>query len=160
MRFFINFFFLRNALKYCIESANKFYVTFSWWWRWRWWNNGERRSWWRGYRAHWHRRGVTHGVIWLTWERMTLIISRGRTERRVLGCLCLPSPCGDVVDDGVLVEVGDTVLLLERVVEVDWPGKGMTLIETKGVIAKRVLVCLLSPVHLPTSPDPQPILVK
>lgn len=72
----------------------------------------------------------------------------------------LPSLCGDAVDDRVRVEVGGTVVMLERMLDVEYPGKGMTLIKTRDVTARRVLACLLSSVHLHTSPDPQPILVK
>ena len=63
----------------------------------------------------------------------------------------LPLAGDDVVDDGVLVEVGGSVLLLGEVV--DSPGKRIILIERRGVTGRRVLVCLLSFVPpLPSSP--------
>ena len=54
----------------------------------------------------------------------------------------LPSAGGEVVDDGVLMEIGVTVVLLGRMLEVDSPGKRMTLIERRGVAERRVLGCL------------------
>jgi len=66
---------------------------------------------------------------------------------------CLPSLGGGVVDDGVLVEVGSTVVLLEGVVDRPRPGERMTFIERRSVTGRRVLVCLLSSVPpLPSSP--------
>ena len=85
----------------------------------------------------------------------------------------------DVVDDGVMVEVGCTVVLVAMVDEtviklvdsesiksgvhtelidinmeelmtsVDLPGKRITLIESRGVAGRRILVCLWSPPTLP-----------
>ena len=64
---------------------------------------------------------------------------------------CLPLARGDLVDDGVLVEVGGTVVLLEGVV--DLPGKRITFIGGRSVTGRRVLMCLLSSVPpLPSSP--------
>ena len=64
---------------------------------------------------------------------------------------CLPLAGGDVVDEGVLVEVGGTGVLLGRVV--DWPGKGMAFFEKRGVIGRSVQVCLSSSISpLPSSP--------
>ena len=64
---------------------------------------------------------------------------------------CLLVAGSDVADDGVLVELGSTVVLLEVVI--NCPGKRMTLIRGRGVTGGRVLVCLLSSVPLlPSSP--------
>ena len=50
---------------------------------------------------------------------------------------CLPLAGSGVVDDGVLVEVGISVVLLGRVV--DWPGKRMTfsLAEEEALLGEK-----------------------
>ena len=59
---------------------------------------------------------------------------------------CLPSLGGGVVADGVLVEVGITVVMLEGVV--DCPVKRMTFIGGRGVTVRRILRCR----YLPSTP--------
>ena len=61
---------------------------------------------------------------------------------------CLPL-AGDDVNDGVLVEVGGSVVLLEGVV--DLSGKRIILFERRGVTERRVLMCLSSSVDTPLS---------
>lgn len=54
---------------------------------------------------------------------------------------------GGVIDDEVLVEVGGTVVLLGGVV--DSPVKRMTYIGGRGVSGRRIVMCLLSFVDTP-----------
>ena len=57
---------------------------------------------------------------------------------------CLPLAAGDVFSDGVLEEVGVTVVLLGRMLEIDCPGKRMASIGKGGTLLKTLLGNLTS----------------
>ena len=63
----------------------------------------------------------------------------------------LPLLACDVSIDIARMDVVDIVILLEKLLEVVWPGKRIVLMEGRGVAGKRVLGCLWSPTP---SPDP------